>query len=590
MRPYKAVNSKVTYRRLLSYTFQNRGVFAISVISMILVALSQPAFAALMKPLLDGGFVDKDPLVIKWIPLAIIGVFLVRASAGFVSDYGMTWIGRTVIQTLRQQMFDRLIQMPNRYFDNTSTGETISRFTYDVEQLATAATTAVTILIKDTLMIIALLGWMLYLSPVLGAVFLVLGPFMALIVTLVSRRFRAISKRIQKSMGSITHVLEESVQGQRVVKIYGGEKYEQERFEENNNRNRQQHLKLMVSTSLSTSILQIIVALALAGIIHVAIQEGLRNSLTAGTFVAYITAATMLFAPLKRLTNINAVVQKGVAAAESVFNFLDIETEADTGTHCRDKVSGDIRIENLQFAYHSQADRPVLMDINLHIEPGETVAFVGRSGSGKSTLVNLIPRLYDGYQGKILLDNVPVDEYKISNLRKHIAYVGQEIVLFNDTIAHNIAYGNPNIDMQAINAAARSAYALDFIEQLPEGMQSLAGEKGVLLSGGQRQRLAIARALLKDAPVLIMDEATSALDTESEKAIQGALETLTRNRTTLVIAHRLSTIENADKIVVMDSGRIVEVGNHQQLLSKGGVYSALHNIQFCEAADAASDG
>ena len=576
------VSIKITYGRLLSYTFQNKGVFAFSVFSMILVALSQPAFAALMEPMLDGGFIDKDPEIIQWLPYAFITVFMVRAIAGFAADYSMTWIGRRVIQLLRAQMFERLVLLPNNYYDNTSTGETISRFIYDVEQLATASTTAVTILIKDSLMLLSLIIWMFYLSPMLAGVFLVLAPVMALIVTVVSRRFRAISKRIQSSMGTISHVLEESVQGQRVVKIFGGQQYELKRFHKNNNHNRHQNMKLMVSTSLSTAILQIIVAFALMGIIYVAIQEGLKDNLTAGTFTAYITAATMLFAPLKRLTNINAVIQKGVAAAESVFAFLDIKPESDKGSYAAEKIKGELLFENLNFAYEFHPDKPVLNNINLHIKPGETVAFVGQSGSGKSTLVNLIPRLYSGYKGKILLDGVNLDDYKIENLRHHIAYVGQEIVLFNDTIEHNITYGVKDADSNKLNEAAIAAHAMEFIEKQEHGMQSLTGEKGVLLSGGQRQRLVIARALYKDAPVLIMDEATSALDTESERIIQSALEALTKNRTTLVIAHRLSTIENADKIVVMDKGNIVEIGTHQELLEKAGAYSALHSIQFSE--------
>ena len=577
------VHVKVTYGRLLSYTFQNKGVFTFAVFSMILVALSQPAFAALMEPMLDGGFINKDPEIIQWLPYAFIIVFLVRAIAGFAADYSMTWIGRKVIQTLRAQMFERLILLPNNYYDSTSTGETISRFIYDVEQLATASTTAVTILIKDTLMLISLIGWMFYLSPMLAGVFLILAPIMAVIVTLVSRRFRAISKRIQSSMGTISHVLEESVQGQRVVKIFGGQKYELNRFYKNNDHNRHQNMKLMVSTSLSTAILQIIVAFALAGIIYVAIQEGLKDNLTAGTFTAYITAATMLFAPLKRLTNINAVIQKGVAAAESVFAFLDMDSESDNGSYSAEKVRGELKFENLNFAYTNMPDKPVLNNINLTIKPGETVAFVGQSGSGKSTLVNLIPRLYSGYDGKILLDGVDLNEYKIANLRKHIAYVGQEIVLFNDTIEHNITYGLDDTNTNKLNEAAESAHAKEFIDRQVHGMQTLTGEKGVLLSGGQRQRLVIARALYKDAPVLIMDEATSALDTESERIIQSALEALTRNRTTLVIAHRLSTIENADKIVVMDKGNIIETGTHDDLLAKGGAYSVLHSMQFSES-------
>ncbi|VAW64353.1 Lipid A export permease/ATP-binding protein MsbA [hydrothermal vent metagenome] len=576
------VSSKVTYRRLLSYTFQHKGVFAFSVVSMMLVALTQPAFAALMQPMLDGGFVNQDPEVIKWLPVGIISIFLVRAVTSFCSDYGMSWIGRGVIQTMRAEMFYRLLILPNKYYDNTSTGETISRFTFDVEQLATAATTAITIMIKDGLMIISLIGWMFYISPKLATVFLVLGPVLALIVSIVSRRFRNISRRIQNSMGSITHVLEETVQAQRVVKIFGGHEYEQKRFDQNNNKNRQQNMKLMVSTSLSTSTLQFIVSFALAGIVHIAIQEGLEGKLTVGTFTAFIVSMSMLFQPLKRITNINATIQKGVAAAESVFKFLDTLPESDSGTYEPEKIKGEIIIEHLNFAYDNHPDKLVLNDINLQIKSGETVAFVGRSGSGKSTLVNLIPRLYDGYAGKILLDGESINHYKISNLRKHIAYVGQEIVLFNDTIEHNIAYGCSDVTLDEVVQAAKSANAFDFIERLPKGMQSLAGEKGVLLSGGQRQRLAIARALLKNSPVLIMDEATSALDTESEKFIQSALEVLTKNRTTLVVAHRLSTIQNADKIVVMDDGKIIETGTHKELIAKGGAYSALHNVQFSE--------
>jgi len=579
-------SSKITYRRLLSYTFQSKGVFIVSVISMVFVALSQPAFAYLMKPMLDGGFIDKDPDVMMWVPMAVILVFVVRTTAGFASDYGMAWIGRTVIQSIRAEMFQKILLLPNTYFDNTSTGETISRFTFDVEQLAMASTTAVTVLIKDSLILLSLLGWMFFISPKLSIIFLVIAPVLAIIIAVISKRFKIISKHIQKSMGSITHVLEESIQAQRVVKIFGGQTYEMDRFTASNNSNRQQNLKLTVTSSLSTSILQMIVGIALAGIIFMAIQEGVKSEMSAGTFMAFMAAMMMLFAPLKRLTSVNAVLQKGIAAAESVFIFLDNGNEPDAGTYESDNIKGELIFKNLHFSYSSAADKEVLKNINLHIKPGETVAFVGRSGSGKSTLVNLIPRLYDGYQGEILLDGVDLNQYKVFNLRQHIAYVGQEIVLFNDTIEHNISYGSSDVNLDEVNEAASSAHAKEFIDRLPQGMQSLAGEKGVLLSGGQRQRLAIARALVKDAPLLIMDEATSALDTESERAIQSALETLTKNRTTLVVAHRLSTIENADKIVVMDKGCIVEVGTHQELIDKNGVYSALHNMQFAENEDA----
>ena len=440
-------SSKITYRRLLSYTFKSKGVFIGSVISMVLVALTQPAFAYLMKPMLDGGFIDKDPDVMMWVPMAVIFVFIVRTIGGFASDYGMAWIGRTVIQSIREEMFQKILLLPNTYFDNTSTGETISRFTFDVEQLAIASTTAITVLIKDSLILVSLLGWMVYISPKLSLVFLVIAPVLAIIIVVISKRFKSISKHIQKSMGSITHVLEESVQAQRVVKIFGGQAYETDRFKSINDTNRQQNLKLTVTSSLSTSTLMIIVGVALAGIIFMAIQEGVNSGMTAGTFMAFMSAMLMLFAPMKRLANVNAVIQKGVAAAESVFAFIDNENESDVGNYESENIKGELIFKDLNFSYTSDTDKNILKNINLHIKPGETVAFVGRSGSGKSTLVNLIPRLYDGYQGDILLDGVGLNQYKVFNLRQHIAYVGQEVVLFNDTIEHNISYGDADISL-----------------------------------------------------------------------------------------------------------------------------------------------
>jgi ATP-binding cassette, subfamily B, bacterial MsbA len=571
----------VIYRRLLNYTFGHWQVFIISVIAMILVAISQPAFAALMEPILNGGFIEKDPEVIRMVPFMVIGVFLVRAVSGFVSDYGMAWIGRQIICQMRDEMFNKLLLLPNHYYDLNSTGNTISKFTFDVEQLAEAVTTAVTIIIRDALMIVSLIGWMFYLSPRLAVVFLVLGPVIAFMISLVSKRFRKISKRIQLSMGQITHVLEETVQAQRVVKIFGGQKYEQDRFEINNEQNRRQNMRLKATSSISTSLIQTLAAFALAGIIYAATLEGLKSNIDAGEFMSFMTAMMMLFAPLKRITNITAIMQKGVAAAESVFTLLDEEVETDTGKDKINRVQGAIIFSGVNFSY--KKDKDVLKEINLDIKAGQTIAFVGRSGSGKSTLVNLLPRFYDLYRGCISLDNKDIREYTLTSLRNQIAYVGQDIVLFNDTVAHNIAYGRlGDVKEKEILSAAKSAYAYDFIKEMSDGMETMVGEKGVLLSGGQRQRIAIARALLKDAPVLIMDEATSALDTESERYIQSALEELIKNRTTLVIAHRLSTIENADVIVVMDRGCIVETGTHQELLKKESHYAALHKMQFSD--------
>ena len=572
-----------TYRRLLGYAMQHWRAFMLAILGMVLVALAQPAFAALMKPMLDGSFVEKDPQTIKWVPLVLLVVFLIRAFAGFLSEYYMALVGRNVIVTLREEMFQKLLQLPNNYYDKNSTGNTIAKFTYNVEQVTQAATGAVTVLIRDVLMVISLIAWMLYLSPLLASVFLVIGPVNALLVASVSKRFRQISQRIQQSMGKVTHVVEESIQAQRVVKIFGGQQYELARFHEINVTNLQQQMKLAATTAISTPIIQIFVAFALAGIIHMATMPNMHESITVGTFMSFMAAMMMMFAPIKNLTGVNAVIQRGIAAAESIFEILDTDAEKDTGTLVVQRVRGDIEFKDVTFSYQSGAEKSVLKSINLHIKPGQTVALVGKSGSGKSTLVNLLPRLYDDFSGNILIDGHSIRDFALLNLRDQIAYVGQEIVLFNDSVAHNIAYGRlQDVTEEKIIAAARAAHAWEFIERMPDGLQTTVGERGVMLSGGQRQRIAIARALLKDAPILIMDEATSALDTESERHIQAALETLLKNRTTLVVAHRLSTIENADLILVMEDGRIIESGVHNDLLQMNGAYANFYRLQFSD--------
>ena len=571
-----------TYRRLLSYALANWRAFMLAIVGMVLVALAQPAFAALMKPMLDGSFVARDPQTIKWVPLVLLVVFLIRAFAGFLSEYYMALVGRNVIVALREEMFQKLLQLPNHYYDKNSTGNTIAKFTYNVEQVTQAATGAVTILIRDALMVISLIGWMLYLSPLLASLFLLIGPVIALLVGGVSKRFRKISQRIQQSMGKVTHVVEESIQAQRVVKIFGGQDYETARFHDINKTNLQQQMKLAATTAVSTPVIQIFVAFALAGIIHMATLPSMQDTITVGTFMSFMAAMMMMFAPIKNLTSVNAVIQRGIAAAESIFELLDTDVEKDTGSFKASRVRGDILFKDVTFKYQN-AEKNVLQSINLHIKPGQTVALVGKSGSGKSTLVNLLPRLYDGYSGKVLIDEHDICDFALLNLRDQIAYVGQEIVLFNDSVAHNIAYGRlKDVTEQQIIAAAKAAHAWEFIERMPEGLKTVVGERGVMLSGGQRQRIAIARALLKDAPILIMDEATSALDTESERHIQAALETLLKNRTTLVVAHRLSTIENADMILVMEDGRIVESGTHNDLLQLKGAYANFYRLQFSE--------
>ncbi|MDH5388953.1 MAG: lipid A export permease/ATP-binding protein MsbA [Gammaproteobacteria bacterium] len=577
------------YRRLLSRSMVYWKVFSIAIVGMILVAGTDTALAAYMKPLMDGSFVDRDPEIIKLLPFVLIGIFVVRVFAMFISMYGMSWVGRRVIMELRDDMFRRLLRLPKGYYDQATTGQIMSKFTFDVEQVANASTKVITILIRDTFTIIGLLAWMIYLSPLLASLFLFAGPFLVLLVALVTKKFRKVSRRIQGSMGDVSKVLEESIKGQIVVKMFGGHDYEEKQFHHINDDNRRQNMRLIAILALSSPILRLIVGIALAGVIYIATNEDSMEIVSVGTFTSYMVAMAMLFAPIKRLADINADLQRGIAAAESVFNLLDMVEEKDTGNYTVDRVNGDIEVNDVSFRY-GENDRVALKNINFTISAGQTIAFVGRSGSGKTTLLNLLPRFYEVNEGTIKLDGHELGEYELNNLRSQISYVGQDIVLFNDTIEHNIAYGSfLDTDHSKVEEAAKLAYADKFIDEMNDGYNSMVGERGVMLSGGQRQRIAIARALLKDAPVLILDEATSALDNESERYIQASLETLMKNRTTLVIAHRLSTIEKADVIIVMDNGEIVETGNHQDLIAKNGHYAALHQMQFKEPEPEANE-
>lgn len=568
------------YRRLLSLAFVHWKVFAVSIIGMILVAGTDTALAAFMKPLMDDGFVNRDLETIRQLPLILIGIFLVRVLAIFISMYCISWVGRNVIKVLREKMFGKLLLLPKDFYDNATTGEIISKFTFDVEQVANASTKAITIIIRDTFTVIGILAWMFYLSVSLTLVLLTTGPLIALLVGYVTKKFRKLSKRIQSSIGDVSRIVEESIKAQIVVKVYGGRDYEESQFERINDQNRRQNMRMIATQALSTPIIRLIVGVGLAVIIYLVTKDESMNIVTPGTFASYMVSLTFLFGPVKRLADVNVDLQRGIAAAESVFRLTDLDREEDQGGFETDQVNGAIRYDQVGFKY-STAREAALVDINLDIEAGQTVAFVGRSGSGKSTLLHLLPRLYDVTEGSITLDGRDIRNFKLENLRSHIAFVGQDVVLFNDTVAHNIAYGSMRgADMGAIEQASRLAHADEFIRELKYGYQTIVGERGLMLSGGQRQRIAIARALLANAPVLILDEATSALDTESERFIQSSLEELMKNRTTLVIAHRLSTIENADKIVVLDSGRIVETGTHQQLLDRNGHYAALHRMQF----------
>lgn len=558
-------------------------VFIASVVSMAVVAATSTSFAALMKPLMDDSFVKRDPATIKYLPLALIGIYLIRAVAMFVSMYGMSWIGRTIIQELRNEMFHKLVSLPKGFYDKSTTGEIISKFSFNVEQVANASTSAITVVVRDSLTAIGLVSWMFYLNAALATIFITVGPFIAVLVIYVSKRFRAISHRIQGSMGDVSRIIEETVKAHLVVKIFGGKQYEIQQFENANFVNRRQNLKMTLTSALSTPIVQLIIACALAGIIYIATHDDAQNIVSVGTFTSFMIAMFMLFAPIRTLTSVNAEFQKGIAAAESIYEFIDMHSETDTGTYQSSRVAGDIEFDGVGFKYPEAAENAV-SDISVKISAGQTVAFVGRSGSGKSTLLNLLPRFYELETGDIRIDGRSVREYTLASLREQIAYVGQDVILFNDTVEHNIAYGAlGEVSHDDVVEAARSAHALEFIDTMQGGFDAMVGERGVMLSGGQRQRIAIARALLKDAPVLILDEATSALDTESEKIIQSSLDTLMKNRTTLVIAHRLSTIENADLIVVMDHGRIVESGTHAELLALKQHYAGLHRMQFGDA-------
>ena len=577
------------YARLLRYSLPHWKGFALSVLAMLVFAATNTGFAALMKPMIDGSFVAKDPTVIRLVPLLIIGLFLARGVANFISSYCMSWVGREVIRELRRAMFAKLLCLPTRFYDKTPSGELLSKLIYDVEQVNQAATNALANVVKDGFSIIGLLIWMAYINWLLTVIFIVAGPPIAYLMASVNKRFRRISGRIQHSMADVTAVSEEAISGHRVVKIFGGETYEAQRFEYINNTNRKLNMKMAAVSAASVGTIELIAASALAGIIYLATLPSVLESVTVGSFMSFVVAMMLLMPSIKRLMTVMPMVQRGVAAAESIFGLLDQEAEPDKGATRIARSRGSVEFRDVAFAYDPNKGE-VLHEINLSIAPGQCVALVGRSGSGKSTLVSLLPRFYEVSEGGIFLDGQDIRELSLTNLREQIAWVGQDVVLFNDTIGRNIAYGAlGNVSEAEIVRAAEAAHAMEFIAKLPEGLDTMVGENGVLLSGGQRQRLAIARALLKNSPVLILDEATSALDTESERHIQAALAEVMRHRTTLVIAHRLSTIENADQIVVLDRGRIVEQGRHGELLAKQGHYAGLYHMQFRGSAAAGGD-
>ncbi|MGH8687203.1 MAG: lipid A export permease/ATP-binding protein MsbA [Burkholderiales bacterium] len=569
------------YRRLLSYVRPYAQAFVVAILGNMVAAGTEPLFPMLLKPLLDGNFGGgKSLLSPTLIALGIIGIFVVRGAFTFVGQYSMTWVAEKVVLDLRAGMFARLVRFPTRAYDDQTAGALLSRVAYDVANVSAAATTAATVLVRDSIVIIGLLGWLLYLNWRLTLIAFVIAPLVGGMVRMLSRRLRSMARASQRALGDVVHVLEETIECHRVVKVFGGQDYEGKRFARAIGTLRGFNMRQKVPEALITPATHLLAASAVAVIVYVALQDTIGTRVSAGEFASFFTAMVMLFAPIKHLTDVNAVLQRGLAASESVFGMIDSPVEEDHGTVTLDRAKGEIAYESVTFTYPTR-NEPALRDVSLRVQPGQTLALVGASGGGKSTLVNLLPRFYSPDAGRITLDGHDLQSLTLESLRGNLALVSQDIMLFNDTIYANIAYGRlGGASKQEVEAVAQAAHALSFILETPEGLDTLIGENGMRLSGGQRQRLAIARALLKNAPVLILDEATSALDSESERHVQAALEALMRGRTTIVIAHRLSTIERADRIAVLEQGRVVESGKHAELLARGGVYARLHRVQF----------
>ncbi len=603
------------YIRLLSYLKRYLGIFLLSIFGLILFSSMEIAFVDLFGytinaintlagteatsavPTLsvDNGFTaslarliggDNAVMESRWIiPVLMFCIAVVRGVGFFVGGYCMTYVAQVLVYNLRTEIFNKYTRLPSSYFDASMSGHLVSRVTFHVSQVTHAATSSLKIIIREGALVIGLIGYLFYINWRLAAIFIVVLPIIGLVVTTISKRFRLLSRRIQSSIGDVTHVTQEVVSGYREMHLYGGVEYERQRMHEASKYTRRQHMKMAIAEGISSPVIQMLVAMSLSFLMWLALDPAVLANMSGGEFVKFLGSAALLAKPIRQLSEVNSSIQRGVAAAGTLFATLDEVDEPDTGNIERDKVEGFFQFKGVSFAYSPEAGN-VLNGIDLEVAPGETIALVGQSGSGKTTLVSLIPRFYCHGEGEILLDGTDVNDYKLDNLRHHIALVSQNVTLFNDTVYNNIAYGAlAERSPDEVRAAAKAAHALEFIEQLPNGFDTSIGDEGVMLSGGQRQRLAIARALLKNAPILILDEATSALDTESERYIQDALEEVMEGRTTFVIAHRLSTIENADRILVMDKGKIVEQGNHEELLALNGRYSKLHSKQFADDAE-----